>query len=128
MNKLSTFAPIGARLVLGLILTVFGLNKFFHFISMPPMEGIAAQYMGGLAATGYFFPLLGATEVAVGVALLLNRFSALALVILAPVTVHIAAFHILDPSGLPMAVAILVLHLGLAWDLRAAYRPLLQAK
>ncbi|MBC8405645.1 MAG: DoxX family membrane protein [Planctomycetes bacterium] len=128
MNKLFTYAPTGARLLLGLIFTVFGLNKFFQFIPMPPMEGVAAEYMGGLAATGYFFPLLGATEVVVGVALLLNRFTALALVILAPITVHIAAFHILDPSGLPMAVVILLLHLGLAWDLRAAYRPLLQSK
>jgi len=128
MNKLLTFAPIGARLLLGLIFTVFGLNGFLHFIPIPPAEGAAGSFMGGLAASGYFFPLLAGTQVAVGLALLTNIFAALALVVLAPITVHIVAYHTLAPDGMAMALLIVVLQGVVAWNLRAAFSPLLKAK
>ncbi|MFT7670118.1 MAG: putative membrane protein YphA (DoxX/SURF4 family) [Planctomycetota bacterium] len=128
MNKLISFAPTGARLLLGLIFAIFGLNGFLHFIPIPPPEGAAADFMGGLAATGYFFPLLAGTQVAVGLALLTNRFTALALIVLAPITVQIVAFHTVAPEGMPLALVVLVLHLGLAWHQRASFSPLLAAK
>lgn len=128
MNKLLSFAPTGARVLLGLIFFVFGLNGFLGFIPLPPHEGAAAAFMGGLAATGYFFPMLKLTEIAVGLALLANRFVPLALVVLAPITVNIVAFHALAPAGIPLALVILALHLALAWHHRAAFRALLTAK
>ncbi len=63
-----------------------------------------------------------------GLALLTNAFAALALVVLAPITVHIVAFHTLAPDGMGMALLIVVLHLFVAWSLRDAFRPLLTAK
>ncbi|MEM7249728.1 MAG: DoxX family protein [Acidobacteriota bacterium] len=125
MNKLLALAPTAARLLLGLVFTVFGLNGFLNFLPMPPHEGNAAAFIGGLAAAGYFFPLLKATEVLVGIALLANRFVPLALVVLAPITIHVLAFNILSPAGLPLAVVILVLHLMVAWHQRRAFAPLL---
>jgi len=124
MNTLIRFAPTAARLVLGLIFAIFGLNGFLHFIPIPPAEGAAGSFMGGLAATGYFFPMLALTQVFVGAALLLNFLAPLALVVLAPITVHIFAYHTLVPDGFGMAVLIVVLHVGLAWHLRESYRPL----
>jgi uncharacterized membrane protein YphA (DoxX/SURF4 family) len=128
MTKLLSLAPTAARILLGLIFFVFGLNGFLGFLPMPPHEGDAATFMGGLAAAGYFFPLLKGTEVAVGLSLLTNRFAPLALVVLAPITVNIVAFHSLAPAGLPLALAIVGLQGYLAWHHRAAYRPLLRAK
>ena len=128
MNKLIQFAPTGARLLLGLIFAIFGLNGFLHFIPMPPPEGVAAEFMGGLAATGYFFPLMAATQVAVGLALLANRFTPLALIILAPITIQIVAFHSIAPDGMPLALLVIALHLGLAWNYRSVFSPLLAAK
>jgi len=125
MHALLRLAPNAARILLGLIFVVFGLNGFLGFIPLPPHEGAAAEFMGGLAAAGYFFPLLKGTEIAVGLALLSNRFTALALVVLAPITINILAFHSLAPAGLPLAILIVGLHGGLAWHLRKAYRPLL---
>lgn len=127
MTALLRHAPTAARVLLGLIFVVFGLNGFLGFIPLPPHEGAAAEFMGGLAAAGYFFPLLKGTEIAVGLALLANRFTALALVVLAPITVNIVAFHSLAPEGLPLAILIVGLQGGLAWHLREAYRPLLTA-
>jgi uncharacterized membrane protein YphA (DoxX/SURF4 family) len=128
MNHLLAHLPTVARVLLGLIFFVFGLNGFLHFLPLPPMEGRAAEFMGGLAAAGYFFPMLKATEVVVGLSLLTNRFVPLALVVLAPITVNIVAFHSLAPAGLPMAVLIVGLHLAVAWHHGAAFGPLLSAR
>ena len=128
MNALSRFAPIGARLALGLLFTVFGLNGFLHFIDIPPAEGDAGSFMGGLAASGYFFPFLAGTQVVVGLALLTNFFAPLALVVLAPITINIVLYHTLAPDGMAMALVIVVLQAYLAWNLRSAYRPLLTAR
>ena len=114
-----------ARLLLGLIFTVFGLNGFLHFLSMPPPPEPAMAFFGAMAATGYFIPLLFATQI-VGGALLLLGMVPLALVILAGVIVNIVAFHLfLAPGGLPLAVVVAALASFLAWAHRDAYRRLL---
>ena len=126
MKSKSTTA---ARIVLGLVFFVFGLNGFLHFFSLPPMEGRAGEFFAGLAASGYFFPLLAGTQTIAGAALLVGRFVPLALIVLAPIVVNIVAVHVfLAPSGLPLAVLVLGLESSLAWSYRAAFRPLLRAR
>jgi putative oxidoreductase len=39
-----------ARVLLGLVFTVFGLNAFLHFFPSPPVPGLAGQFMGALLA------------------------------------------------------------------------------
>jgi len=107
---------------------VFGLNGFLHFLPMPAPTGPAAVFMGGLAATGYFFPLLKGAEVITGVLLLSNRFVPLALTVLAPIVLNIVAFHaFLAPSGLALPVVIVALGVYLAYTERAVFAPLLRA-
>jgi uncharacterized membrane protein YphA (DoxX/SURF4 family) len=118
-----------ARVALGVIFTVFGLNGFFHFLPQPPLEGTALQFIGGLAAAGYFFPLLKGTEVLVGLLLLSGRYVPLALTVLAPISINIFAFHaFVAGGGLALPIVILALQLYLAWAHRAAYRSVLEAK
>jgi hypothetical protein len=122
-------AKTAARLLLGAIFAVFGLNGFLHFIPQPPPAGLAAVFVGGLGASGYFFPLLKGTEVLVGVALLGNRFVPLALTVLAPIVVNIVAFHaFLAPSGMVLPIVITALGLYLAYTERAVFAPLLRAR
>jgi len=40
------------RVLLALILVIFGLNKFFNFLPMPPMPEAAQGFMGALIETG----------------------------------------------------------------------------
>jgi putative oxidoreductase len=127
-NTMKNLLSAGPRLLLGLIFTVFGLNGFLQFIPMPPPEGVAAEFLGGLAVSGYFFPMMALTQILVGVALLLDRFTGLALVILAPITINIVAFHSLAPDGMPLALLVVVLHLAVAWQQRSLYLPLLQSR
>ncbi len=88
------------RILLGLSFFVFGLNGFFQFIPMEgPSSADAKAYMTGLGASGYFFPVLKITEVLAGIGLLLNQFVALALILLAPVTLHILLYHVFLAPG-----------------------------
>ena len=122
-------AVLGARLLLGLIFTVFGLNGFLNFLPPPEVNEGAGAFLGALAATGYMFPLIKATEVVGGVLLLANRCVPFALTILAPVVVNIALFHIvLDTAGLPVALAVLVLEIFLAWGYRDSFKGVLASK
>ena len=120
-----------AKYALGLIYFIFGLNGFLQFIPMPPLPEQAGAFMGGLAASGYFFPVLKATEVVGGLALLSGFFAPLALVVLAPITLQIFLFHAILTPGIQnsvMPVLMIVMHLlsaKLYWDV---YKPLLKAK
>jgi putative oxidoreductase len=123
-NKL----PVVARVLLGLPFVVFGLNGFLQFLPQPPVEGDAAAYLGGLAAAGYFFPLLKATEILAGLALLSGRFVPLALVVLAPVTLHIFAYHAFLAGGVAMPLGLVALGLYLAWAYRDSFRGVIDPK
>jgi len=127
MSNRTSKAVTATRIALGLIFFVFGLNGFLNFIPQPPHTGNAGTFIAGLAASGYFFPLLKGVEVVAGLALLSNRFVPLA--VLAPIVVNIVALHVfLVPSGLPVAAAVLAAHLALAWAYRAAFAPLLKSR
>jgi hypothetical protein len=129
MTRSQFKAKTAARLLLGAIFTIFGLNGFLQFLPMPAPIGLAAVFVGGLGASGYFFPLLKGTEVLMGLLLLSNRFVPLALTILAPIVVNIVAFHaFLAPAGVILPLAIVALGVYLAYTERKVFAPLLQAR
>jgi len=101
-----------ARLLLGVIFVVFGLNGFLNFLSMGPMPtGLAGQFVGALFLSHYFW-VVAALQIAGGVLLLVNRFVPLALVLLGPVIVNIICYHaFLNPSGAPLAAVVTILWL-----------------
>lgn len=124
---LARFLPAVARILLGLPLTVFGLNGFLNFIPQPEVElpERATAFVGALVASGYMMPLIAGTHLLVGLLLLANRAVPLALVVFAPFMVHSVAFHFfLERSGLPMAFVFLAFELYLAWVYRASFRTL----
>lgn len=130
MTRAQFKAKTAARLLLGAIFTIFGLNGFFQFLpAPPPHSGLAAAYLGGLVASGYMIPLIKGTEVVTGLLLLGNRYVPLALTILAPVVVNIVAFHLfLAPASLALPLIITALGIYLAYTERAAFAPVLQAR
>ncbi|HEY6804852.1 MAG TPA: hypothetical protein VI306_14855 [Pyrinomonadaceae bacterium] len=99
-----------ARLLLGLVMLVFGLNGFLNFINMGPMPtGLAGQFIGALALSHYFW-VVAALQVIGGALLLINRFVPLALVLLGPVIVNILCYHVfLNPTGIAFALVATVL-------------------
>jgi hypothetical protein len=101
-----------ARLLLGLIFVVLGLNGFLNFLSMGPMpSGLAGQFIGALFLSHYFW-VVAALQMAGGLLLLANRFVPLGLVLLGPVIVNILLYHLLlNPSGIALAILVTILWL-----------------
>ena len=121
-------ATLIARILLGLLFLVFGLNGFLHFIPMQSPTGLAGQYIGALYLSHYL-AVVFALQVVGGLLLLVNRYAPLALVLLGPVIVNIVLFHAcLAPAGLPMALVATVLWLVVFASVRGAFEGLLVQK
>ena len=115
-----------ARYLLGVIFLVFGLNGFLHFIPMPLPPGVAGQFFMALGVSHYFV-IVFLLQLVAAVLLLVGRYVALALAIIAPVVVNILCYHaFMAPSGLPMAVILSVLWLLAAVNVRQAFAGLFQ--
>lgn len=128
MNAVLRHLPTVLRILLGLIFFVFGLNGFLQFLPMPPLSGPPADFMGALVASGYMFPMIKGVEVVAGALLLGGRFVPLALVLLAPIVVNIAAYHVfLAPESMGMVVFLLFAEAYLAWAYRDSFRGVLAA-
>lgn len=110
-----------ARILLGLLFTVFGLNGFLHFIPMQSPTGLAGQYMGALFVSHYL-AVVFLVELIGGLLLLANRYVPLALLLLGPVVVNILLFHsLLAPAGLPLALVAALLWLVIFAGVRKAF-------
>ena len=99
-----------ARILLGLVFLVFGLNGFLMFIPTGPMPtGLAGQFVTVLLQSHYVL-VVSALQIAGGALLLVNRYVPLGLTILGPIIVNILLYHLLlyhMGVGIAMIVAIL---------------------
>ena len=122
MNK----AKLIVRILLGLMLIVFGLNKFLQFMPMPPMSEAAGEFMGALGKSGYIMPIVAIVEILAGILLLLNKYVPLALVILFPVLLNAFLFHLfLDLPGIGGAAVAITMNTFLFFANKASYNELL---
>lgn len=92
-------AEIGIRALLGLMLIVFGPNKFLEFLPMSA-EGDTLTAFSSLVALGVI-PVVAVIEIVGGMLLIINKQTGIALFFLAPVAFNAFLFHLmLDPSGI----------------------------
>lgn len=105
---------LGARLLLGLLLVVFGANKFGGFLPVPDLSPEAGAYWGAIMSANILY-VVGAVELLSGIALLANKFVPLALIANVPVLVNILLFHfflapeILVGPTIPYAILLILL-------------------
>jgi len=127
---MKALAPKISRYLLGLIFFIFGGAGLLNLFPPPPdMPAALSTFMAGIMATGYFFPLLKATETICGLLLLIGIAPSLALVILAPVTLNIVLLHAFVTPGLQnlvLPLIMVVLHITAAKAYWPIYRPLFQ--
>lgn len=120
----STFTKI-IRIVLGLILIVFGVNKIYTFIPLPSPPPAAAEFMGSLADTGYILTVVAILEIIIGIMLLLKLWIPFALLLLLPISINILLFHLfLDIPSIGAALVVAVLNGVLIYKHRRKYKPL----
>jgi hypothetical protein len=106
------------RVVLGLILKLFGLNGFLHFIPTPPPA--VAHVIGALLASRDLPSLFAVASIG-GTFLVLNRQVPVMTALLGPVVGNILLPQLVTPSaGLAVACLIALLWLTLFISVRSA--------
>jgi putative oxidoreductase len=120
-------AIIVARVLLGVVFVVFGLNAFLHFLKPPMPKGEAGAFLGAMFASHYFY-VVAALQITGGALCLLGRYLALGLTLLGPVIVNIVCFHVfLEHDFLKLlqpAFAVTALWLFLMFAHRSAFAPI----
>jgi len=117
-----------ARILLGLMFFVFGLNPFLKFLPMPPLEGVWGQFLGALIVSHYVW-VIGATQVVGGILFLIGRYVPLAIALSGPVIVNIIAYHLtMQHIGAQPAVLATICWVLLFWRYRESFAPLWVAK
>jgi len=117
-----------ARVLLGLIFFILGLNGFLNFIPAGPIPGPAGAFLGAMFQTHYLW-LVAGVQVIAGALLLANQYVPLALVALAAVIANILTYHItMMHEGWPLAAFVTVLWFIVAWSRRAHFAPLFARK
>jgi len=114
------------RIVLGLMLLVFGSNKFFNFLPAPEgMSEAAGAFFGALMSTKTLY-LVAVVEVAAGLAFVLNKFGAPMAIILMSVSINAVMFHLsLDTANIGPALVLLVLNIVVLYSYKNKYKELL---
>jgi putative oxidoreductase len=109
--------PTIARVLLGLVFLASGIFGFATKFAFPPdLPPNLLTFVNGIAASGYFLPLLKGTEALCGLLLVSGAFVPLALIVLAPVILNIFLTHLfLAPEGLPLAIVLGLLEIYLAF-------------
>jgi uncharacterized membrane protein YphA (DoxX/SURF4 family) len=117
-------AVVIARILLGLMFFVFGLNGFLNFIPAPPIPGPAGAFNGAMQETHYTWFVSG-VQVIAGALLLTNQYVPFAVVVLAAVLANILVFHAtMLPAGFPLALVATILWVIVALPLRSHFAPL----
>ena len=103
-------AALIARLLLGLMFVVFGLNGFLHFIPQPPPPpGDATNFLTAMSNSHYLVPVY-LIQLIAGLLFLSGQYIPLALAIIAPVIVNILLYHgLMDVKGIPPGGIALIL-------------------
>ncbi len=121
MNKLILLL----RIMLGVLLIVFGINKFIGFL--PPIEfaNPDAGTLFGALARSYIMKTVGLVEVVAGLLLVINKAVPFALVLLAPISINIVLFHAtLDLAGIGPAAFVFLLNTFLIFKYWDTYKTL----
>ncbi len=99
------------RILLGLLLIVFGSNKFIDFMPAIEFANPDAGVLFGALAGSYIMKTVGLIEVIAGLLLVINKAIPFALVILAPVSINIILFHLtLDPANIAPGAFVFLLN------------------
>jgi putative oxidoreductase len=121
-------AVVIARILLGLVFLIFGLNIYLTFIPTPPPSGDVGA-LSGLMFTHHWFHFYGLLYLVAAVLLLVGRYVPVALVILGPILVNILLFHLtLAPGGIGPGVVCALLEVFLIYAYWPAFRGIFTAK
>ena len=122
--------PIVVRVLFGVVLVLLGLVNFTQSSPLPNMPEAHMAFEQAIIDTGYVTKTVGLIEFAAGLMLILNRFVAFGLLLIAPLSINFILFKLfLDPgtfAPIPIVYAFLNAYLG--WQYREKYKALFETR
>jgi len=111
------------QVIFGLGLIFFGANLLFQFLPALEFNEAGSAFLGALFVTGYIFPIMGIVWILAGLLFLFNKCSALAAIIIFPISLNILLFHLmLDFSGGTIGILMFILNSYLLYVHWGAYK------
>jgi putative oxidoreductase len=120
-----------ARILLGLVFAFFGANLMFHFLPNPPMPPGPVKDFDTIMFSTHYIEVVGFFQFLGGLLLLINRYVAVGLIILAAILVNVLTTHILVMHGeglFPIPILVVILWLLVFYRSRSAFAGIFQAK
>ena len=116
------------RILLGLMLVVFGLNKFLQFMPMPEMNSEASALMGAFVNSGYIMMIVAIIEIGTGILFLINKYTALASILLFPIMLNAFLFHLfMDIGGIGASALLLAFNIFMLFANKVKFSEMLKA-
>lgn len=104
-------------LLFGLMFLNAGLDKFFHYMPVPPMEPEMQKIGEAMMALKWIIPLVGFIEIVGGILFVFPKTRALGAIVILPVMVgiilHNATFM---PGGLAIAGPLFLINIWMIFD------------
>ncbi len=106
----------GVRILFGVFLLVFGINKFVGFLPVPEIPGDGGVLFGIYESSG-FLKIIGVLEILGGLALVVGKFVPMALIWMTAIMFNALLFHLLhDMAGIGGAALGMILSLILVFS------------
>ena len=115
-------------LLFGLMSINAGLNKFLNYIPIPDdMPEEMVKLTTALMSISWLMPLIATVEIVGGILFIIPKFRALGAIIIFPIVVGIVLTHTInEPSGLPVALVLLLINLWVFFENREKYLPMIK--
>lgn len=109
----------------GLMFINAGLDKFLHYMPVPPMEGEMLKVGMAFGTIVWLMPLVGAIELIGGLLFAIPKTRALGAIVILPIMVGIVLHNaVYMPEGLAIAGPLLLINLWMIVDNANKYKPM----
>lgn len=113
-------------LLFGLIFINAGLDKFLHYMPIPPLEPEILKVGEAFGTIKWLLPLVGFIEILGGILFIWQKTRALAVLILLPIMVGILIHHIVFlPEGLIVPGILALIYGWILWENKEKYKSLI---
>ena len=113
-------------LLFGLMFINAGLDKFFHYMPIPPLEPEMLKVAEAFMTISWLMPLVAIVEIVGGLLFIFPKTRALGAIVILPIMIGIIIHNaVYAPSGLAIAGIFLLINLWVLYDNRNKYEALL---
>ncbi len=113
------------RILLGILLVVFGSNKFIDFLPHFDFSNPYAAYLFNAFKNSYILKTVGFIETIIGLLFIVNKAVPFSLIVLAPISINIILFHLtLDPINIGPGLFVFFVNIFLIYRYWSHYKSL----